>query len=294
MTTKGKRKYAAPETTQIFPNEAPMNDGCVADTGMVKSGSDDGTVPESTNPEGTNVNTETTELDAVPEGYTQVMNPVPEAAKTKQEIAAEKAQAKIAAKAAKAEAAAKAKADREAAAAAKAEAAGKTKEERAAAHAERLARLAELNPDGTRKYTGSMLSLADRVKQGAYVKSATGQLRSTDELAQALDAVPVMNVIALAKIVLNLDSNPYAALNTGQQSMNLRNKLRGAITKGTLTLERVKEVIAEEGFATAVDWAAEKEAKKVAREAAAAAAKAAKEAKAAAKVEAGEPEAAHA
>lgn len=74
--------------------KAPMNDDCTTTDAVVQSGSDDGTVPESTN-EG---NTMTTELDAVPEGYTHTVNPTPEAAKTKQEIAAEKAQAKVAAK----------------------------------------------------------------------------------------------------------------------------------------------------------------------------------------------------
>lgn len=229
--------------------------------------------------------------DDIPEGYTHTMNPVPEAPKTKQEIAAEKAQAKIAAKAARqAEKEAKA-AEHTAAKAAKAPThlSEEAKATKAAARAERAARIAAL-ADG-RKYTGEMLSLADRVKQGAYVKGTTGQLRSTDALAEALDAVPVMNVIQLAKIVLNLDENPYSHLNTGQQSMNLRNKMRGAITKGTLTIDRIKEVIAEEGMATAFDWAAEKAAKKAAREAKVAEAKAAREAKAAAKAAAKEAEA---
>ncbi len=273
--------------TKPAVNEASVNDGCVPDAGVVQSTPDDGAVPESPSEEGTLMLN-----NDIPEGYTHTMNPVPEAPKTKQEIAAEKAQAKIAAKAAKeAEKAAK-KAEREAAKAAKASATTHLSEEakaaKAAAHAERAARIAALGEG--RKYTGEMLSLADRVKQGAYVKGTTGQLRSTDALAEALDAVPVMNVIRLAKIVLNLDENPYSHLNTGQQSMNLRNKMRGAITKGILTIERIKEVIEEEGMATAFDWAAEKEAKKAAREAKKAAreakaaeAKAAREAKAAAK-----------
>lgn len=261
-------------------NEVSVNESCADDAAMVQSTPDDGAVPESPPEEGTPMLN-----DDVPEGYTHTMNPVPDAPKTKQEIAAEKAQAKIAAKAVKqAEKDAKA-AERAAAKEAKAAAVTHLSEEakaaKAAAHAERQARIAALGEG--RKYTGEMLSLADRVKQGAYVKGATGQLRSTDALAEALDAVPVMNVIRLAKIVLNLDENPYTHLNTGQQSMNLRNKMRGAITKGTLTIERIKEVIEEEGMATAFDWAAEKEAKKAAREAKAATARAEREAKAAAK-----------
>jgi hypothetical protein len=188
-----------------------------------------------------------------------------------------------AAEAAKAERAA-AKAEREAA---KANTVTKTAEERAAAKAEREARLAALNSDGTRKYTGPMLALADRVKQGAYVKAATGQLRSTNELAEMLDAVPVDNVIALAKEVLGLDHNPYSALNPGQQSMNLRNRMRGAIKKGTLTLDAIKAVIDANGYDTATGWAEAKAKAKADREAKAAEAKAAKAAKeaTAAKVE---------
>jgi hypothetical protein len=95
--------------------------------------------------------------------------------------------------------------------------------------------------------------------------------------------VPVIHVITLAKIVLELPENPYTQLNTGQQSMNLRNRMRGAIKKGTLTLDAIAECIAENGFATATDWAAEAAAKREARIASAAANKAAKEARAAAK-----------
>ncbi len=217
------------------------------------------------------------------DGYTETINPLPEKEPTKQELKAAEAQAKLAAKAAKlAEREAK-KAEREAAKAAKVTT---TAEERAANKAEREARLAALNPDGKRTYTGSMLALADRVKQGAYVKGATGQLRSTNELAEALDAVPVDNVIRLAKQVLGLEANPYVNLNTGQQSMNLRNLMRGAIKKGTLTIATIRETIEAEGYATATDWAAEREAKKAEREARAAAAKAAKSAAAAEKAKA--------
>ncbi len=182
--------------------------------------------------------------------------------------------------AAKKEAAEAAKAEKLAAKLATIQAANvTTKEEREAAKAARAARLAELG-DG-RKYAGAMLALADRVKLGLYVKGSTGQLRSTNELAEVLDAVPVDNVIRLAKIVLGLGENPYVHLNVGQQSMNLRNKMRGAISKGTLTIEAIRECIEENGFATATDWNAIAEGKRAARLAATAAKKAAKEAKAA-------------
>lgn len=279
MATKSKRKYTAPASTQIHPDEVSVNGDCAIDTGVVESTPDDGTVPESQPVEGT-----TMESNDVPEGYTHTVNPTPEVPKTKQEIAAEKAKEKIAAKAAKEAAKAEAKAKKEAEKAEKAAATTHLSEEakaaKAAATAEREARIQAI-AEG-RKYTGEMLSLTDRAKQGAYVKGTTGQMRCSDPLAEALDAVPVMNVIQLAKIVLNLDANPYVHLNTGQQSMNLRNKMRGAITKGVLTIERIKEVIEQEGFATAGEWAAEKAAKKAEREAKAAATKAEKEAKAAA------------
>jgi hypothetical protein len=174
------------------------------------------------------------------EGYTETLNPSPVQGPTRQEIAAEKAAAKIAAKAAKLEAAAALKAEKEAAKLAKVTA---TKEDREAAKAERAARLEALDPNGTRKYLGSMLALADRVKQGVYVKGVTGQLRSNDELAQVLDGVTPNGVIQTAKAVLELEVNPYTHLNVGQQSMNLRNKMRGALRKGGLTIETIREYV---------------------------------------------------
>lgn len=191
------------------------------------------------------------------------------------------AAAKIAAKEAKNAAAAAAKAEREAAAAAK-----KAEREAKAAEtqAQREARAAELVAAG-RTYTGSMTVLADRVKQGLYVKSATGQLRSTDDLAVALDAVPAENVVKLG-VMLFEEVNKYASLNIGQQSMNYRNRMRGAIKKGTFTLERVTELVTEHGLATALGQAEAKAAAKAAKEAEKAAVKAEKEAKAKAAAEA--------
>lgn len=174
------------------------------------------------------------------EGYTETMNPEIAREPTKQEIAAEKALAKIAAKAEKTAAREASKAEKAATQLAKVTA---TKEEREAAKSQRQARFAALNPDGTRKYIGSMLALADRVKEGAYVKGVTGQLRSNDELAQILDGVTPNGVIQTAKAILALDMNPYSHLNVGQQSMNLRNKLRGAVRKGTITLNAVREYV---------------------------------------------------
>lgn len=182
---------------------------------------------------------------------------VAEAAKRKQDeadrkakIAAEKAQAKADAKAQK-EAQAKAKKDE--ADKLKAEAKAKRETEAAARKAEREKKQAEAiearkaaagTAEGARErtYFGSMTTLADRVKSGQYVKSVSGSLRCGDDLAVALDSVPPKNVIQLGMLALELETNPYAHLNVGQQSMNLRNKMRGAIKAGKLTLDKVKEL----------------------------------------------------
>lgn len=196
------------------------------------------------------------------------------AAKKKAEDAATKKEA-AAAKAAEAKAA------RETAAKERADTIAANKAKREAA--------AQAAKEAGRTYTGSMLQLADRVKQGAYVKGLNGQLRSSDELALALDAVPPANVVKLGLKVLGLDSNPYAALNIGQQSMNLRNRMRGAIKKGTLKLADVIAVRDVDGLATAEAEVAKKKEAAAAREKARLDAKAAKEAADAPKVEAEKP-----
>lgn len=194
--------------------------------------------------------------------------------------------AKIEAKAAKLAAAAEAKAKREAKAAEKKAAREARAQE---TQAQREARAAELKEAG-KTYVGSMLALADRVKQGLYVKSATGQLRSTDALAEALDAVPPENVVKLGTMLFG-EENKYAALNIGQQSMNYRNRMRGAIKKGTFTLADVTAKVEEHGFATAHAELEAKAKAKAEREAKQAQAKAEKEAKAQAKAKQPEPEA---
>lgn len=203
--------------------------------------------------------------------------PATEITKTKAERDAEAALAKIAAKAAKqADAEARKqkreaeKAEKEARKAERAATAAVNKEQR-----EKLA--AELAESG-RKYTGSMLALAERVKAGVYVKSMTGQLRSTDELAVALDAVPPANVVHLGCLLFE-EANRYTALNVGQQSMNYRNRMRGAIKAGKFTLDHLKEVRDAHGLATAEAEIAAKAEAKAKRDAEREAAKAAKAAK---------------
>jgi len=221
------------------------------------------------------------------EGYTETVNPDVASGPTKQEIAAEKALAKIAAKAEKTAAREASKAEKAAIQLAKVTA---TKEEREAAKSQRQARFAALNPDGTRKYIGSMLALADRVKEGAYVKGVTGQLRSNDELAQILDGVTPNGVIQTAKAVLALEMNPYSHLNVGQQSMNLRNKMRGALRNGVITLDAIRTYVGENDLDCSISIV-EKAAAKAER---VANAKADREAKAALKAAAKVPETAEA
>ena len=113
---------------------------------------------------------------------------------------------------------------------------------RATAKTERETRIAALAADG-KNYTGSMLALADRVKQGVYVKGSNGQLRSNDELAIALDGISATDVVRIGLDLLKIEDNPYTKLNIGQQSMNLRNRMRGAIKKETLTIAAVTEYV---------------------------------------------------
>lgn len=167
---------------------------------------------------------------------------------------ADKAAAEKATKAAeKAEAQAKAKAEKEEKAKAVAEQKAVAK---AAQDADRLAKKAERDAAAAesranrapreRTYTGSMLSLSDRVATGVYVKGVNGQLRSNDDVAVALESIPAPKMVAFLLSVLGLAANPYASLNYGQQSMNLRNKLRGAIKAkpvegvAAITVETVK------------------------------------------------------
>lgn len=105
----------------------------------------------------------------------------------------------------------------------------------AKAAAREAARQAIIDAGGS--YAGSMLAL--REAKARYVRAANGRLRSTDPLAEALDAVEPSGVVTIAKLALELSENPYTRLNIGQQSMNLRNRMRFAIKKGTLTVEDV-------------------------------------------------------
>ena len=88
-------------------------------------------------------------------------------------------------------------------------------------------------------------ALRQRVIAGSYVKGSNGQMRTTDALAIVLEVVSVPNMVPLLKEVLGLVENPYPQLNQGQQSMNLRNKLRHAIRNGFVTPDALVGITAD-------------------------------------------------
>jgi len=140
----------------------------------------------------------------------------------------EAAKAAKAAKATEREAAKAAKAaEREAAKAARQAA-------REAARAERAAKLAEL---GERPKMAALRTAKER-----YVKAKNGSLRSNDDIARAFDGLTPNRTIAVCMSLLGLGANPYAHLNPGQQSMNLRNKLRTAVKRGVISIDVVRAV----------------------------------------------------
>jgi len=113
-------------------------------------------------------------------------------------------------------------------------------------------------------YAGSMLALRDA--RTRYVKAMNGRLRSTDDIATIFDAVEPKDVVAIALEALQLGANPYTRLNIGQQSMNLRNRLRGALKKGIVTLDAIRQIRDDGGYTNTVETRlAEAQAKREAR-----------------------------
>ena len=112
-----------------------------------------------------------------------------------------------------------------------------------AREAEELAKDAAKPTEAVDGYTGPMLALRSRAKSGAYVKAANGQLCCSDQVAVLLGALKPHDVIRACMIALDLPANPYTHLNVGQQSMNLRNKVRGALKRGDFGLGVVREAV---------------------------------------------------
>lgn len=93
-------------------------------------------------------------------------------------------------------------------------------------------------PEGKPGYDGPMVAL--KTARTHYVKAANGILCNGDPLAQVCGAFARDVTVRALMIAMKLESNPYAHLNPGQQSMNLRNKARGMLKAGTLKIEDVK------------------------------------------------------
>lgn len=95
----------------------------------------------------------------------------------------------------------------------------------------------------TAGYVGPMLALRERLAAGAYQKAKNGQPCCGDEIAIALGSLTPAQVIRACIIAMNLPNNPYTHLNIGQQSMNLRNKLRGCMKRGEFGMGVVNEAV---------------------------------------------------
>jgi hypothetical protein len=123
------------------------------------------------------------------------------------------------------------------------EAAEAQAEEAANLAAEAAAMAEEAANPTKQKYFGPMLALREAAKRGAYKKAINGQPSCGDTLAILLGTITPALVIRACIIALNLPGNPYLHLNIGQQSMNLRNKLRGALMRGEFGFGVVREAV---------------------------------------------------
>lgn len=92
-------------------------------------------------------------------------------------------------------------------------------------------------------YVGPMLALRRRLKAGAYQKAENGQLCCGDAIAILCGKYTREVIVKALVIALGLPSNPYAHLNPGQQSMNLRNKARAAVKNGQLELATIEAAL---------------------------------------------------
>lgn len=92
--------------------------------------------------------------------------------------------------------------------------------------------------DAKTPYAGPMCAL--KTARKTYVKAANGILCNGSPLALLCGQYKREVVVAALIAALDLPGNPYLTLNPGQQSMNLRNKARHAISEGRLSLGRVE------------------------------------------------------
>lgn len=92
-------------------------------------------------------------------------------------------------------------------------------------------------------YFGPMLALRKAVVK--YVKAENGQPCCGDDLANLCGRYTREAVVAGLVVALALPGNPYAHLNPGQQSMNLRNKARAAIKNGHIQIAAIEAALAQ-------------------------------------------------
>jgi hypothetical protein len=110
-------------------------------------------------------------------------------------------------------------------------------------------------------YGGPMTALRDRSKKGLYTRQPNGQPACGDEIATILGVLTPAQVIRACITAMDLPGNPYLHLNIGQQSMNLRNKLRGAMKRGEFGMGVVREAAEDEIEALTATFAAAREAR---------------------------------
>lgn len=94
-----------------------------------------------------------------------------------------------------------------------------------------------------RRYTGRMLALVAARK--SYVRGKNGNQHTGDFIGTCFEVLPREQVVETCVEILSLPGNPYPRLNPGQQSMNLRNRVRGALQRGEITVEQIKAAIAK-------------------------------------------------
>jgi flagellar biosynthesis GTPase FlhF len=166
-----------------------------------------------------------------------------EKAQTKAEKAVAKAKAEAEAKIHEAERAETNKARNLAAVQAEAAATGMSFEEAAASMGVDPTTGDVLDPGQTSRtprvpYSGPMSVL--KQARLTYTKASNGILCNGDKLAMLCGQFERPVVVAGLIAALDLPGNPYLHLNPGQQSMNLRNKARRAISEGILSLAKVE------------------------------------------------------
>jgi len=100
-------------------------------------------------------------------------------------------------------------------------------------------------------YVGPMLALRRASHAGRYRKAVNGQPCCMDAVALALGGLTPDRVIFACIDALCLPSNPYFHLNIGQQSMNLRNKVRGAMNRGEIGISAILASVESQTLAIA-------------------------------------------